>query len=339
MKNLRFVILVSLLVLGAAAETARADEVILKNGDRLSGTIIKMGEGSLTLKTSYAGEVKIDWKEVQGVTSAAPAKVQTLDGSIVTGVVTSPAPDRIVITGDQFGPSMAIPLTSIQAINPPPMVRYSGAFNLGGVIAKGNSDSKAINASLLYSLRADRHRFGVEGKYNYGEQSGRINVRNSLAQLTYDVFITKRVFFNTFALLEQDTLQDLNLRSTFGAGPGYQFIDTLRTKLSGTVGLAYVNEDWRTREDTSSTAGRWGVNFTTALIPDRLIFFHRQEGFYDFKEPNAWRLRADQGLRVPVYKQLAVNLEYDLRYNSNPAPGRKRTDHLYIVGLSYVLPE
>jgi hypothetical protein len=242
MKNLRVLIVVGIAVLAATVGSAHADEVILKNGDRLTGNIIKMGEGSLLLKTPYAGEIKIDWKEVQGFTSAAPAKVQALDGSIITGVVTSPVPDRIVITGDQFGPTMAIPLTSIQAINPPPMIRYSGAFNLGGVITKGNSDSKAINASLLYSLRADRHRFGVEGKYNYGEQSQRINVRNSLAQLTYDVFITKRFFFNTFALFEQDTLQDLNLRSTFGAGPGYQFIDTRRTQLSGTVGLAYVNE-------------------------------------------------------------------------------------------------
>jgi len=42
---------------------------------------------------------------------------------------------------------------------------------------------------------------------------------------------------------------------------------------------------------------------------------------------------------VPVYKQFAMNIEYDLRYDSNPAPGRKKTDNLYIVGVSYVLPE
>ena len=164
-------------------------------------------------------------------------------------------------------------------------------------------------------------------------------MRNSLGKLTYDIFITKRAFFNTFALFEQDTFQDLNLRSTFGAGPGYQFIDTKRTQLSGTLGLAYVNQDWRTRPDHSGAAGRWGINFTTAVIPERLLFFHRQEGFYDFKAPNAWRLRADQGFLVPVYKQFAMNLEYDLRYDSNPAPGRKRADHLYIVGISYILAQ
>jgi len=321
------------------AATASADEVMLKNGDRLSGDIIKMGDGTLVLKTSYAGEVKIEWKEIREITSKAPVKIQTRDGSVLQGLVTSPSAERIVITSDQFGTTMAIPFTNIQAINPPPNVTYSGAFNLGGVIAQGNSDSKAINASGLYTFRADRHRFSIEGKYNYGEQSKKINVRNSLAELKYDFFLTKRVFLDTFALFEQDTFEDLNLRSTFGVGPGYQFIDTKRTQLSGMLGVSYVNEDWRTRPHDSTAAGEWGINLTTGLIPEHLIFFHRQEGFYDFNSPNAWRLRADQGFRVPVYKQFALNLEYDLRYDSNPAPGRKQTDHLYIVGISYVLLE
>jgi hypothetical protein len=182
MRPLKAIVIVLCRLVWQAA-TAWADEVTLKNGDRLTGDIVKMSDGSLVLKTPYAGEVKIDWKEVQGITSKAPVKVQTLDDSVLQGIVTSPAGDQIVVTGEQFGPTRAIALTNIKAINPPPMVTYNGAFNLGGVIAKGNSDSKAINASLIYSLRADRHRFGVEGKYNYGEQSNKLNVRNSLVEL------------------------------------------------------------------------------------------------------------------------------------------------------------
>ena len=74
------------------------------------------------------------------------------------------------------------------------------------------------------------------------------------------------------------------------------------------------------------------------MIPERLIFFHRQEGYRDFNPEKAVRLRADQGVRVPIYKHLSLNFEYDLRYNSHPAPGRKTTDHLYIFGVSYVIP-
>ena len=125
-------IVIVLCVLGWQAATAWADEVTLKNGDRLSGDILKMGEGILVLKTTYAGEVKIEWKDIREITSKAPVKVQTLDGSVLQGVVTSPSAEQIVVTSDQFGATMSIPFTNIQAINPPPNVTYSGAFNLAG---------------------------------------------------------------------------------------------------------------------------------------------------------------------------------------------------------------
>ena len=330
-------IVIVLCVLGWQATTAWADEVILKNGDRLTGDIISMDDGTLILKTQYAGDVKIARGGIQAITSKAPIKIQTMDGSILQGTVTSPAPERIVVTSDQFGSTMAIPLTNIQAINPPPLVSHTGSFNLGGLVATGNSSSKAINASVFYTLRADRNRFSIEGKYNYGEQDHQLNVRNAFGQLKYDYFITKRVFLDLFTLFEQDTFQDLNLRTTIGVGPGYQFIDTKQTQLSATIGIAYVNEDWRVRPDDSTTAGVWSVTLNTALVPDRLIFFHRQNGAYDFESPNAWRLRADQGFQIPVYKQFAMNIEYDLRYDSDPAPGRGKTDNLYIVGVSYLL--
>ena len=60
--------LVSVLVV-LAVTSALADEVFLKNGDRLTGDIVKMDDETLALKTGYGGNVKIDRKEIQGVTS------------------------------------------------------------------------------------------------------------------------------------------------------------------------------------------------------------------------------------------------------------------------------
>ena len=43
-----------------AVTSALADEVFLKNGDRLTGDIVKMDDETLTLKTGYGGNVKIE---------------------------------------------------------------------------------------------------------------------------------------------------------------------------------------------------------------------------------------------------------------------------------------
>jgi len=320
---------------------AWADEVILKNGDRLSGDIVEMEKEVLKLKTSYAHDVQVEWKEVQSLTSSQSFRIKTVDDTTVQGVISSPAPGQLVVSSPEGGTSAPIQLDSvatIEKIESVERVRYSGVLNVGGSSAKGNSDSIAMNASALFSLRADQHRFGVQGKYNYAEQSQKITVRNSLARPTYDYFFTKHVYGAFFALLEQDTLQDLRLRRTLGVGPGYQFIDTRTTQLSAEVGLASVHTDWKTRADEDTAAARWAINWTTPVISERLIFFHRQEGYRDLNPEKAVRIRADQGFRVPVYKHLSLNLEYDFLYNSNPAPGRKTTDQLYIFGLSYVIP-
>ncbi len=303
------------------AAIAWADEVVLKNGDRLTGDIVGMEKGVLKFKSPHVGAVNIEWSDVQRLTSDKTFTIQMTDDTVMTGTLPASAP-----------------LDTVAAIGPVEAVRYSGIVNIGGAAARGNSDTTALNASLFFSLRKDRQRFGLEGKYNYAEDNRTITQRNSLLRPNYDYFLTKKVYATSYALLEQDTLQDLRLRRTLGVGLGYQFFDTRTTQLSAELGVASVHEDWKSREDRDAAAARWAVNWFTSVIPDRLIVYHRQEGYRDLNPEKAIRIRADQGFRVPVYRQFSLNLEYDFRYNSNPAPGRKTSDHLYIFGVSYAIP-
>ena len=49
-----------------------ADQVSLKNGDRLTGAIIKYDGENLIFKSEFAGEVKIQWDAVEKITSDSP---------------------------------------------------------------------------------------------------------------------------------------------------------------------------------------------------------------------------------------------------------------------------
>ena len=65
------------------------------------------------------------------------------------------------------------------------------------------------------------------------------------------------------------------------------------------------------------------------------MLFHRREGYHGLSGVRATRIRADQGIRVMVYKDVFFNMEHDVRFNNRPAPGRKQTDHAYIFGIGY----
>jgi hypothetical protein len=70
-----FLLLVSSL-LPIETSMAVAGEVVLQNGDRLTGDIVKMEESTLTVKTPYADEVRVDWNQIQSIKSHAPLAIR-----------------------------------------------------------------------------------------------------------------------------------------------------------------------------------------------------------------------------------------------------------------------
>ena len=315
------------------ATPASADEVYLLNGDRLTGTIVKMEENILTIQTDYGGEIKVDWKKVQRLTATSALKV------LVPGESHDVLRDFVYGTHGQreiteAGPDSATLLSEITAINLEP-IRLTGTVSVGGNNTSGNSNTKAFNGATRLTLYAHRQRLLLEGKYNYGQANDQVTARNSLASLKHNYFISKQVFIETFGMLEKDTLQALQLRSTIGSGLGYQFYDTPTTTLSLSAGIAHVNEHFTNSPNTETPSGRWSLRWEQSIWPDRVKFFHRHEGFWDINAGNAFRFNADQGLRITVYKNLFFNVEYDLRLNTQPAPGRKKTDEAMIFGVGY----
>ena len=322
-----------LLVLLWCAAPTLADEVHLQNGDRLTGKIEKMEDHVLTLHTDHSGEVKIDWGKIESLKADGPLKilVPSESGDRLHDFFYGTTGLREVTDLSANGP---LPLAEITGINLEP-IRLLGTVTVGGNHTSGTTTTKAINAATRLTLYAYKQRLLLEGKYNYGQAGDQVTARNSLASLKHDYFVSKKVFIETFGMLEKDTLQNLQLRSTIGSGLGYQFYETGTTTLSLSAGIAHVNEHFTNSPNTQTPSARWSLRWEHGLWPDRVKVFHRHEGFWDINAGNAFRFNADQGLRITVYKNLFFNVEYDLRLNTQPAPGRKTTDESVIFGVGY----
>ena len=66
-----------------------ADQVTLKNGDRLTGTIVKSDGKELVLHTDAAGDVTIKFDQVQEIKTDADLHVTLKDGKTAVGPVTT----------------------------------------------------------------------------------------------------------------------------------------------------------------------------------------------------------------------------------------------------------
>ncbi len=65
----------TLAILCFLAISALADQVTMKNGDRLSGSVVKSGGKTVVLKTDYAGDVTLKFEAIENITTTGDMTV------------------------------------------------------------------------------------------------------------------------------------------------------------------------------------------------------------------------------------------------------------------------
>lgn len=325
------------------------DVVTLKDGSVLYGEVIELVEGELKLKTSFGvGDiVAIKWDQVAKLAINHPIPFHLKEGTVLMGTAQEGSEGTLLLKVEPMAGVLTIPIDSVKAINPliqPPVV-YLGNLTAGLSQASGNSHLR--NASLLWDLtgRSESLRLTLLGRYVYGDDNGRLITRNSRGTIKLDFFISKRFYWFAAAYFEQDTFQDLNLRTSLSSGPGYQIIDKgdysspylkdMTLYFEG--GLAYFNEDFKTAGDKTSLRVRTSLKWNWPILDDRLTFYHYDEIFPSVQNTKDFYLTSDQGIRFKIFGSLVSGFQLTFRYNNIPPPGVKSSDTLLLATIGYSL--
>jgi putative salt-induced outer membrane protein YdiY len=326
-RALLFLIVVALV----AAAPARADEVQLKNGDRLTGTTVSLAGGILTLATPY-GNVRLPWAEVTRLTvddqiliavaGAAPVPV-TIGAATAGGQVTL-QPGGIVALAD---------ITSLARPQPPVII--DGGANAGLVNAAGNTEVSSLRLDGDVVARADANRYTAAAAVTRADDRGTETARNWSTAFRYDRFVSTRLFVNANTILTSDQFRDLDLRTAIGAGIGYQVLASPRASLTADGGLGYVNENLESQPDDSYTALRESVSLNLFAVPDRVQFFHQHDGYFGVTGEDNLFIRMQNGVRFALAAGFVATLRHDLDYDRSPAIGRRTTDRTFAMTLGY----
>src|SRR5271169_612362 len=62
------------------SSSLRADQVVLKNGDRVTGAVVKKDGNNLTVKTDQFGAVTVAWDQIASIRTDKPVNVVLADG-------------------------------------------------------------------------------------------------------------------------------------------------------------------------------------------------------------------------------------------------------------------
>jgi hypothetical protein len=178
---LNLMCLVKALVAAAVAllcvQPTLADEVIMNNGDRLSGDLIRQSENLLKLKTDYAGTIEIDWTQVREVRLDEELEVLLDDEGVLKVGVVSREKDRVILQQDPSAQPIIVEASRLKVIEPEPWElgrgsKFNGRVNFALKDEKGNSESNEIDLDFTLDYRRWWHRFKSYGQLEYDSKRG-----------------------------------------------------------------------------------------------------------------------------------------------------------------------
>jgi putative salt-induced outer membrane protein YdiY len=270
------------------AAGTKADQVNLKNGDRISGEVVKsetlkaeeakaagLAGGDvkvLWIETEYAGLVRVRWDTVETMVTAKPLHLELRDGQTLAGVVRTVDGKYEVETVEAGGVSVAkgaivaVRNNAEQKIYEEELNRlrhprlsdsWGGLFDTGLNLTRGNSESLAYSLAMKAARITERDKITVYSNAIYAKSTtnGIVNTTAHAIRggIRGDLNVSSRVFVFGLTDFEYDQFQDLDLRNVIGGGAGYHAIKSKNTVFDLFGGATYNQEFFGARPATATT--------------------------------------------------------------------------------------
>jgi putative salt-induced outer membrane protein YdiY len=346
MRSLMKITVIAVLVL--ASQSLLADQIVMKNGDRLSGTIEKSDGKTLVIKTEYAGEVTVQWPAIQEISSSEALHVGTKNGPTVAGAVTTsegnlkvqPAgqpPVTVAKDAVSFVRSDAEEIAYEKSLHPGLLRGWTGGANVSFAVTRGNSETQNLALAFTADRKTLHDHIGMYANSVFAKNDAAGAVPSTTADATqggarYDRNFMPKLFGFGGADFQTDALQSLDLRSVFSAGLGFHAIANDRTTLDFLAGGNYTRENYSTlqRDLAAITVGEELLKKLGAST----VLTQKLYAYPDLNEPGDYRATFDFGTVTKLSKWLGWQNAFSDIYVTNPPVGKKQNDILLTTGLN-----
>lgn len=359
MRKLEFVALIVFLGLAPAAF---ADQITLKNGDHLSGMIVKSDGKTLVLHTEFAGDVTLQFAAITQITTDQPLHVALSNGQTVVGPITTS--DGKLEVASKSGAPVEAPKESVVAIrndadqlayekslHPGLLQGWNGGANVGFSLTRGNSQTE--NLSLAFNAaratKNDKLSLYTNAVYGTNQLATPSTTANTEAGgIRYDRNINPRMFGFVGADLMSNGLQDLNLRSVGSVGLGYHATKSDKTVLDFLAGGNFTDENYtetvpNPNPPPATLTTKVVHNFAGLTLGEELmhklgkstVLTEKLYFYPNLTQTGEYRGTFDLGLVTKISKWLGWQNQFSDIYVSNPPEGARKNDVVLTTGLNF----
>ena len=336
-KNLWILWILAIVLLALAGGRIAAQErVWLKNGDRLTGKLLKADGKNLVFKAKY-GEVKIAIANVKALQSERPLKVAFGPDQVFVGKLTVDDQGKTVLEHDGQRSPVDDFATVTSIAEPKEFPDWSGQVFASGVASGGNTREKAMHIDADVTGRWEKTRLAFNAAVDYGESFGEVTTRKAHAQARGDYFFSGPYYGYVRYRAENDKFQSIRLRSIAGLGLGWEVFKNDDGLLDLAVGSSYITEDLMDNQpDYGYVTADLTADFRYKLY-DGVTFGENLTAFQSLKNEKDLRLVSTASLAVVINKYLSWEQKFVVEWNNTPAEDTKRTDWRYLTGLTFKL--
>ncbi|MDQ8192852.1 DUF481 domain-containing protein [Coraliomargarita sp. SDUM461004] len=303
MKRTTQILLSSLFI----SSIATADVIRTTDGAQLIGTITLIDKGVIHLDTAYAGELKIKQDQVESFQSDAPRVVRLASGTVMAGPIASNGGDTIRIQSEDgvletntakvaaaWAPSAEDPEIARNRRG----WRYQASLDVTG--KNGNTDKFRIGASFDAELKGPNDTLAFFLDYEQAEDNGNKTEDRTAGGASYESFFSDVLGWYVRTELENDPIDNIQLRSTSAGGLSYRLLHKDHQTLVARSGLGYRYTAYENAQaDESSATVDFGLAHTYRFnnqfkMQNDLTFVPAVDDFSNY------RVVHDSGIEIPV---------------------------------------
>jgi len=279
-------------------QSLSADEVHLKNGDKISGKVIKEDEIVITVETDAMGPVSIRKEFVERILTDEEIEVVQLK---------------------QERPKL-----------------WEREISLGYNKSSGNTQSSQLSMRLYANRKTENDELTLKADSFYSSSNKKMDAQRYSGMIRYAFSFWLRKWYNFYKLqADHDRFANIDYRIIPSIGVGYWFSDEPDWKAMTEVGIGLEHTQFRDDTKDSDEAILIPRAFFEKKLSGESRLSQDITLYPSLSDLGEYRLHSETALINPINEKLALRLSLIDDYNSNAAKDTKKNDIQIISSFSY----
>jgi putative salt-induced outer membrane protein YdiY len=236
---------------------------------------------------------------------------------------------------------LAVPLWASAQVTLKPDGKWRYLFTAGANASRGNSDATSVNLQGEAARVSNIDKWTLAGQGSYARNDSITTTERLALGTQYNRDINPVWFgFGTADLL-RDRIANISSRYSLASGVGYHVIKTQPNTFDVSGGLGYTHDRYDTpaliSDSLRSSYGRLELVLaeeSNHQLTDTTSFKQRLGVYPNLRDSGEYRATFDTNVTVAMTKTLNLTAGISYRYNSDPGIGIKKTDAMFVTGVS-----